>query len=65
MAYVTLTAADTPAKAAPTQKLRDLIEDAHYGFSTPEMLHQALFALEAELGLPFTTPIEEESEDDE
>lgn len=64
MAYVMLTAVGTPAKAAPTQQLRDLIEDARYGFASPEALHNALLALEAELGLPFTTPTEE-SEDDE
>lgn len=65
MAYMMLTAVGSPAKAAPTQKLRDLIEDARYGFASPEVLHNALLALEAELGLPFTTPIEEESEDNE
>jgi len=64
MAYVMLTAVGSPAKAAPTQKLRDLIEEARCGFASPEVLHNALLALEAELGLPFTTPTEE-SEDNE
>ncbi|NMR29953.1 hypothetical protein [Crystallibacter degradans] len=40
--------------AAPTQRLRDLIDDARNGFADSEDLENALSDLEHVLSLPFT-----------
>lgn len=44
----------SPAAKQPTQKLRDLIEEARYGHADDADLHHALNELEHKLGLPLT-----------
>lgn len=52
----TLTAIATAPATAPTQELRDLIDQMGAGLATEHEVHNALLKLEAQLGLPLTTP---------
>jgi hypothetical protein len=45
--------------AAPTQKLRDLIEGNACAMVTADELHNALLELETTMGWPLTKPTEE------
>lgn len=45
---------DTKTITAPTQTLRNIIEDARYGAAGADDLHAALLELEAHLNLPLT-----------
>lgn len=45
--------------AAPTQKLRDLIEGNACAMVTADELHNALLELETTMGWPLTKPSEE------
>lgn len=45
--------------AAPTQKLRDLIEDTTCGMASADELHNALLELETLMGWTLTRPTEE------
>lgn len=47
--------------AAPTQKLRDLIEDNSCGMATADELHNALLELETLMGWTLTKPTETEN----
>lgn len=51
-----LTAIATAPAIAPTQELRDLIDQMGAGLVSEHEVHNALLKLEAELGLPMTTP---------
>lgn len=53
---------DAPV-VAPTQELRDLIEDSSNGTVGLEELHNALLKLEIALGLPMTQPAEMDEEE--
>jgi hypothetical protein len=48
----------TLTTAAPTRKLRDLIQDLKYGAADADDLHNALLELEVLLKLPVTEPID-------
>jgi len=54
----TLTTISAEARTAPTQELRNLIEDSRYGLADSHDLHNALLKLEVALGLSLTTFIE-------
>jgi hypothetical protein len=60
MSHSTRTTARTSSLAAPTQRLRDLIDASTWGGASPDELHGALLQLEAELGLPLTEATTEE-----
>lgn len=45
--------------SSPTQRLRELIEDASAGMASTDDLHNALLDLERALGLPLTTVSED------
>lgn len=56
MVSATLTAAP-----APTQTLRDLIEDSACGMASADELHNALLTLETTMGWTLTKPTETEA----
>lgn len=47
------------SRLSPTQKLRDLIDDAAQGLAASDDLHNALLELERELQLPLTASDED------
>lgn len=52
----TLIAIAAAPATSPTQELRDLIDQMGAGLVSEHEVHNALLKLEADLGLPMTTP---------